>query len=96
MDEPGFYIIKNGVLTGYVGAAQHAFIPEGVRHIAPYVFARHDHLVNVTFPKGLESIGEGAFSGCDYLVGISLPQSILLLTRTVRLPLRPKFPGPMP
>ena len=72
MDEPGFYIIKNGVLTGYVGAAQHAFIPAGVKHIAPYVFARHDHLINVTFPEGLESIGEGAFSGCVRLREIRL------------------------
>ena len=69
MSNANDFIIKNGVLSKYVGPGGDVVIPEGVKTIGWCAFANYvggtymdDHRVtSVTFPKTLKVIGDYAF-----------------------------------
>lgn len=57
------FIIKDGVLTQYLGAGYnlHVVVPDGVREIAQDAFANHAGIVSVTLPDSVKTIHTYAF-----------------------------------
>ncbi len=70
------YIIKNGVLTRYIGDEKELVIPDGVTAIAPRAFLSRYTLIGITIPKGVTVIGEAAFLGCKGLKYINIPDTV--------------------
>ncbi len=66
-----FLTLGNGILVAYNGDDSTVNIPEGVRIIAPGVFANRPLITTVVLPDSLEIIGEGAFEGCSRLKQVS-------------------------
>ena len=50
-------------------------IPDGIRKIGEFAFARAD-LTSVRIPEGVEEIGYAAFYHCDSLTDVVIPQSV--------------------
>ena len=59
------FIIENGVLTEYTGAAKKVEIPDEVTSIGYGAFSECSRLEKVTIPESVTSIGEGVFYGCS-------------------------------
>lgn len=74
-----FLTAGKGILLAYNGAQENVTIPEGVRIIAPGVFADNTMLKTVVLPDSLETIGEGAFEGCSSLEQVSGGANLLKL-----------------
>lgn len=55
-------------MTGYE-------IPEGIKRIGEFAFARSD-LQSIKIPDGVEEIGYAAFYHCDNLTNVVIPQSV--------------------
>jgi hypothetical protein len=53
---------------------EHVLIPEGVTHLADYLFFNDDVIKTVVLPSTLKSIGRNAFAGCVSLQQIEIPQ----------------------
>lgn len=70
------FVIKNGVLTEYIGEDTEVYIPEGVTAIGDEAFYDRGDIRSVVVPEGVTSIGEDAFSWCYELVGITIPGSV--------------------
>lgn len=51
-------------------------VPETVRSIGPFAFAKCDNLIGISLPEDLLSIEPSAFASCFALEQLSLPQSI--------------------
>ncbi len=66
-----FLTAGNGILLAYNGDESTVNIPEGVRIIAPEVFANRPGITAVVLPDSLIKICEGAFEGCTRLKQIS-------------------------
>lgn len=79
---PGFaagdeFVIENGVLTEYRGAATALTVPEGVAEIGSEAFFRVAHtLTDVTLPQSLTKIGDSGFWGCVKLKSIDIPAGV--------------------
>ncbi len=76
------FIIKDGVLTDYMGEDENVVIPEGVEEIAEGVFKNCTFIKTAIFPEGLKYIKNFAFMGCSSLVEIRLPQNVGIWERT--------------
>ena len=74
--EQSEFIIENGVLTRYVGTAEHVVVPEGVTEIAMYGFSGCQ-MVSVKLPKSLQKVGWHGFSGCENLTNVEFLSSSL-------------------
>ncbi len=61
MSNASDYIIKNGVLTKYLGAGGSVLIPDGVTTIGDGVFFRCTNLIQVNIPDSVTAIGDSAF-----------------------------------
>lgn len=72
-----FLTAGNGILLAYNGSEPAVTIPEGVRIIAPGVFAEHVEITSVVLPDSLETIGEGAFEACSRLKQVSGGTNVL-------------------
>lgn len=66
-----FLTAGNGILLAYNGDESTVNIPDGVRIIAPGVFANRPGITAVVLPDSLIKIGEGAFEGCTRLKQVS-------------------------
>lgn len=66
-----FLTAGNGILLAYNGDDSTVNIPEGVRIIAPGVFANRPGITAVVLPDTLIKISEGAFEGCSRLKQVS-------------------------
>ena len=76
MSNASDFIIKNGVLTEYVGPGGDVTVPEGVTSIGNGVFSYCSSLTSITIPDGVTSIGYGAFEWCHSLTSIVIPDSV--------------------
>ena len=88
MSNASDYIIKNGVLTKYVGPGGDVIVPEGVTEIGEDAFAvveqigtysfytANRSLRSISLPEGLKTIGSNAFRDCLYLAKIVFPDTI--------------------
>ena len=69
---PEDFVIKDGVLTRYIGMSLRPVIPDGVRRIGPSAFI-FTAIESVSFPDSVTEIDEHAFSSCKALSALSLP-----------------------
>ena len=88
MSNASDFIIKNGVLTKYVGPGGDVVVPEGVTEIGEDAFAvveqigtysfytANRSLRSISLPEGLKTIGSNAFRDCLYLAKIVFPDTI--------------------
>lgn len=70
-----FVIVGDGILLVYNGNGNKAVIPDGVKRIAPKVFADRG-LSEVQLPASLEVIGSYAFENCTGLENITFPEGL--------------------
>lgn len=70
------YILKDGILTAYIGHNAHAVIPKDVTEIGDCAFADCDKLTTIKIPNSVTRIGEYAFDGCKNLTSIKIPNSV--------------------
>lgn len=70
------FVIKNGVLTKYVGTNINVVVPSEVKEIGTSAFKGCNKIETVVLPEGLEVIGGRAFAKCTKLKEINLPQSL--------------------
>ena len=73
--EQSEFIIENGVLTRYVGTAEHVVVPEGVTKIDVYAFAGSE-MVSVKLPKSLQTIVSFAFWDCENLEHVEFSSAV--------------------
>ena len=76
MSSASDFVIKNGVLTKYVGPGGDVTVPEGVTSIGDSAFRCCSRLTSITLPDSVTSIGGEAFSGCSSLTSITLPDGV--------------------
>ena len=76
MSNASDFIIKNGVLTKYVGPGGDVTVPDGVTSIGQSAFEWCHSLTSITLPDSVTSIGECAFSYCSSLTSITLPDGL--------------------
>ena len=72
-----FLTAGDGILLAYNGDDSTVNIPEGVRMIAPGVFAKHIEITAVVLPDSLITIGEGAFEKCTRLEQVTGGSNLL-------------------
>ena len=70
------FIIRDGVLTDFIGCSPDVIIPGGVKEIGKSAFAASQSLESVVIPKGVTKIGDRAFAGCKALKKVSIPGSV--------------------
>ena len=79
------FVIKDGVLTKYVGVGGDVVVPDGVVAIDSYAFdcigGRVDNVISVTLPDTVTSIGNGAFRRCKNLKSINMSDSVTSIGR---------------
>ena len=71
------FIIKNGVLTSYIGDLEEVIIPENVTEIGDSAFKDNSKVKKVTIPEGVTKIGDSAFYNCKSLEKINFPENLL-------------------
>lgn len=71
------FIIKNGVLTSYIGDLEEVIIPENVTEIGDSAFKDNSKVKKVTIPEGVTKIGDSAFYHCKSLEKINFPENLL-------------------
>ncbi len=78
MSNPGDFVIKNGVLTGYTGREGDVVIPDGVKEIAGRYYGVFSgwNCESVVIPPSVIKIGYRAFSACNYLNKVSLSEGL--------------------
>ena len=70
------FLIKDGVLVGYLGTDTEITIPENVTAIGASVFQNRTNLTSVEIPNTVTSIGDYAFRGCTALTMVDLPDAL--------------------
>ena len=70
------FVVVNGVLVDYNGAAASVRIPDTVNSIGDYAFNECYSLENIIIPKSVTSIGRYAFSSCESIKKLTIPDSV--------------------
>ena len=70
------FIIKNGVLTEYVGRKTDVVVPEGVTVIGEKAFFMQN-IRSVVLPEGVTAVMNSAFSFCRELTDVDLPETLV-------------------
>ena len=61
------FLIKDNVLTKYIGQGGDVIVPDGITRIRNNAFLNCDKVTSITLPNGIEFIGTKAFAGCNGL-----------------------------
>lgn len=77
VDENGFIITKEGILTNYIGKEENIQIPERVTRIDDNAFYECNILTSVEIQKNVKSIGYAAFSNCSNLEKVVMSEGML-------------------
>ena len=77
VDENGFIITKEGILTNYIGKEENIQIPERVTRIDDNAFYECNILTSVEIQKNVKSIGYAAFSNCSNLEKVVMSVGML-------------------
>ncbi len=70
-------------LTGCIGSAESAAVPEGVSAIGDFAFIECASLASVTLPSTLSDLGNSVFGNCTSLTSIAIPSSVSILKNGV-------------
>lgn len=70
-------IIKNGIVTEYLGDDISVTIPEGITGIGENAFRNKTNLSFINLPLSLEHVDKNAFNGCSSLKNIYYPGGIM-------------------
>ena len=70
------FIIKNGVLTEYVGRKTDVIVPDGVTVIGEKAFFMQN-IRSVVLPRGVTAVMNSAFSFCRELTAVELPETLV-------------------
>ncbi|MBR4765482.1 MAG: leucine-rich repeat protein, partial [Clostridia bacterium] len=70
------FIIKNGVLTEYVGRKTDVTVPDGVTVIGEKAFFMQN-IRRVVLPEGVTAVMNSAFSFCRELEDAELPSTLV-------------------
>ena len=76
MSVPGDFVIRDDVLTKYVGPGGDVAVPDGVKTIAARAFKGCAALTGIALPEGVERIGDEAFADCAALKDLILPEGL--------------------
>lgn len=81
IEDDGFVIDSNGVLTKYTGTATEVTIPSTVTAIGNDAFRDKKNIVKITIPSSVTSIGANAFQGVGFgtetsLGSVTIPGSV--------------------
>ena len=76
MSDSNDFVIKDGLLTSYLGKEQRVVIPDGVTHVRKHVFTYNHNITEVVFPDSLQSIDEDAFRLCTKLKRVNIPNGV--------------------
>lgn len=79
-DSEGF-VIDDGFLAAYLGKAECAVVPSGVRVIGNRAFQNCTNLKSVSLPQGVTAIYERAFALCKSLEQIIIPEGVTRIER---------------
>lgn len=72
----GGFIIRDGVLTDFIGSSPDLIIPEGVKEIGKSAFAGNQILESLAIQKGVAKTADRAFADCKALKKVSIPASV--------------------
>ncbi len=75
-DDERDFVIRDGVLTHYLGPGGDVTIPDGVTVIGERVFASRNNLTRITIPDSVTRIEDEAFFCCSGLREVSIPESV--------------------
>ncbi len=70
------FIVKDGLLTAYIGNAERVVVPEGISAVGKFAFEGNEKISTVILPNSVREIGRAAFAKCVNLTNISLPASL--------------------
>ncbi|QHQ59504.1 leucine-rich repeat protein [Anaerocolumna sedimenticola] len=70
------FVIKDGVLTWYVGEGGDVVVPDGVEAIRSSVFQFNDNITSVILPDSVTAIGNSSFQSCDNLESVKMSDSV--------------------
>ena len=71
------FVIEDGVLKKYNGQSDVVSIPDGVKTIGEFAFAKRESLKGVVIANSVTSIEKSAFAGCTGLTSVTIPPSVL-------------------
>ena len=75
-NENGDFVIKNGILTDYVGTESKITIPSGVKEIGSFVFDENSQIEEVIIPGDVKIIGGDAFYACQNLKTVIMKSGV--------------------
>ena len=76
MNSDDDFILRNGVLTQYIGNGGAVTIPSIVTSIGDEAFLNNNSITSVTIPNSVKSIGESAFENCQLLSSVKMANTI--------------------
>jgi len=78
---PEDFVVRDGVLLEYRGAAGDVVIPQGVRVVAAQAFDKRRDVRRVYIPDGVKEIAGSAFFQCESLAYVRIPPSVEAIDR---------------
>ncbi len=67
------FLVRNDIVTGYVGTARSIMLPSTATKVESNAFAGNDTIFRVIVPQTYTEIGQGAFMNCPYLTQLHIP-----------------------
>ncbi len=71
-----FVIVGDGILVRYNGKDKAKSLPDSVKSIGEYAFAKNTEITDILLPRTVISVGAAAFEDCTSLEKVSLPDNV--------------------
>ena len=76
MNDPGYFVNRDGAVLKYYGECPEPIIPEGTVEIGEGMMDNNAHAARITIPEGVKKIGARAFRNCTKLTHIHIPDTV--------------------